>query len=416
MFRIPYSCKVVVAVYAKIALVLDHDAVGPVQVLVHLDFTIFAVLAAVATHELSQGHAPVGVKLFEKPAVQREIQNPTQNAVAVVGLGHAVAMPKINAFALNFKDYVFVDLHPEGFREKIAIRKIVVALEDMHLCTGLDQSGQGGKKGEMVTRHIIIVLVPKFKKITHDNHMACIAAPRHQQLDQLLFAVGNGLWRVYAQMGVAKEVGRHIHGHNVIKKRASAAFYYLSGMRKFAHMLFICSMALLAGCSINLTQGDLEGIPQTSEKYSFFGNIPFVYGGDTLELDQNLLKAYTAAASAEAFPRESCRGSATVQASVVNNSKGSAWALGATIIPFWPVQPVDESWTYKLDARIFCNGTLVKHVEFSEEGAIKASLYGKLRSDLVNQMSGELHRKIVQRLSFELSDNRPADMNIMSDF
>lgn len=183
-------------------------------------------------------------------------------------------------------------------------------------------------------------------------------------------------------------------------------------MRKFAHIFILCSIALLAGCSVNLTRGDLEGIPQTTEKYSFFGNIPFIYGGDTLELDQNLLRAYTVAASAEAYPRESCRGDATVQASVEKKDKGSAWTLGAVIIPFWPIMPVNETWTYSVDARVFCNGILVKHVEFSEEGSVKASFYGRLRSDLLNDMSDELHRKIVQRLTFELSDDRPADMNI----
>lgn len=182
-----------------------------------------------------------------------------------------------------------------------------------------------------------------------------------------------------------------------------------------AGILFLAAL-FLGACSVDLTKGDLEGIPLTSEKYSFFGNIPFIYGGDTLELSQDLLRAYTATASAEAFPRERCRGNAAVQATVVQNGEKTAWTLGAVIIPFWPVQPVDETWTYSLDARIFCEGTLVKRVEFSEEANIKASVYGRLRSDLLNSMSNEMHRKIVQRLAFELSDNRPADMNIASDF
>lgn len=186
-------------------------------------------------------------------------------------------------------------------------------------------------------------------------------------------------------------------------------------MRFFFKIFTVVSLALLAGCSVNLTQGDLEGVPLTAEKYSFFQNIPFVFGNDTLELSQDLLRAYTAAASAEAFPRERCRGNAVIQATVQKNGENSAWVLGAIVIPFWPVLPVDETWTYKLTARIFCDGTLVKQAEFTEEGSVKATLYGTLRSDLLNEASREMHRKLVQRLAFELGD-RPADMNSASDY
>lgn len=186
-------------------------------------------------------------------------------------------------------------------------------------------------------------------------------------------------------------------------------------MRFFFKIFTVVSLALLAGCSVNLTQGDLEGVPLTAEKYSFFQNIPFVFGNDTLELSQDLLRAYTAAASAEAFPRERCRGNAVIQATVQKNGENSAWVLGAIVIPFWPVLPVDETWTYKLTARIFCDGTLVKQAEFTEEGSVKATLYGMLRSDLLNEASREMHRKLVQRLAFELGD-RPADMNSASDY
>lgn len=186
-------------------------------------------------------------------------------------------------------------------------------------------------------------------------------------------------------------------------------------MRFFFKIFTVVSLALLAGCSVNLTQGDLEGVPLTAEKYSFFQNIPFVFGNDTLELSQDLLRAYTAAASAEAFPRERCRGNAVIQATVQKNDENSAWVLGAIVIPFWPVLPVDETWTYKLTARIFCDGTLVKQAEFTEEGSVKATLYGMLRSDLLNEASREMHRKLVQRLAFELGD-RPADMNSASDY
>ncbi|MCQ2125265.1 MAG: hypothetical protein MJZ25_13890 [Fibrobacter sp.] len=184
----------------------------------------------------------------------------------------------------------------------------------------------------------------------------------------------------------------------------------------FTRILPLGLAILCVGCSVNLTRGNLEGLPITTEKYSFFGNIPMIFNGDTLQLSQNLLRAYTAAAKPESFPREHCRGTAAINASVKQNSKGSALALGATIIPFWPLMPVNESWTYQLTARIYCEGTLVKHIEFTEEDLVRATLYGKFRSDLLNKASEEMHRKLVQRLSYELGMNRPVDQNSASDF
>ncbi|ACX75852.1 putative lipoprotein [Fibrobacter succinogenes subsp. succinogenes S85] len=179
--------------------------------------------------------------------------------------------------------------------------------------------------------------------------------------------------------------------------------------------LAIAFAAILSGCSMNLTQGDLEGIPLTEENYSFFGNIPFIYGGDSLELSQDLLRAYTKAASEKEFSRESCRGEATIKATVHQNEPNSAWNIGV-LIPLWPILPVNESWTYELSARIFCNGTLVRHVEFIEQQDINAILYGRLRTDLVNKASNEMHRKLVQRLAFELNGNRLTDLNSVSDY
>ena len=173
--------------------------------------------------------------------------------------------------------------------------------------------------------------------------------------------------------------------------------------------------SFLSGCSMQLTQGNLEGLPLTDENYSFFGNIPFIYGGDSLELSQDLLRAYTKAASEQNFPRETCRGEATLKATVVQNEPPSAWNLGI-LIPFWPILPVNESWTYTLSARIFCNGTLARHVEFIEQQDVKATFYGWFRTDLVNKSSKEMHRKLVQRLTFELNANRQADMNSVSDY
>lgn len=189
---------------------------------------------------------------------------------------------------------------------------------------------------------------------------------------------------------------------------------------KFYKSLYLVGLSLsilwVAGCSMNLTRGDLEDIPLTQEKYSFFGNIPFIYGKDTLQLDENLLKAYTAAADSADFPRKQCRGEASISVSVTQNTDKSEWILATTVIPFWPVLPVNETWTYNLAARIFCEGTLVRHLEFKEDQTIRATLYGRLRTDLLNEASASMHRKLVERLRFELGENRPADLNSASDF
>ena len=181
------------------------------------------------------------------------------------------------------------------------------------------------------------------------------------------------------------------------------------------YCLALVFASFFSGCSMNLTQGDLEGIPLTKEKYSFFGNIPFIYGGDSLELSHDLLRAYTEAASDTEYPRESCRGEATITANVIQNEPPSIWNIGV-LIPFWPILPVNESWIYKLSARIFCNGALIRHVEFIEQQDIKATLYGRLRTDLVNNAAKEMHRKFVQRLTFELNSNRLTDLNSASDW
>jgi hypothetical protein len=183
---------------------------------------------------------------------------------------------------------------------------------------------------------------------------------------------------------------------------------------KFLCFAFV-SASFLSGCSMKLTQGDLEEVPLTEESFSFFGNIPFIYGGDSLELSQDLLRAYTKAASDTEFPREECRGEASIKATVVQNEPPSAWNIGV-LIPFWPILPVNESWTYALSARVFCNGALVRHVEFIEQYDIKATLYGRLRTDLVNSGSKEMHRKLVQRLAYELNSNRLTDLNSASDY
>lgn len=188
-------------------------------------------------------------------------------------------------------------------------------------------------------------------------------------------------------------------------------------IKKALRILSVLALPMVfIGCSVNLLQGDLENVPLTEEKYSFFGKMPLIYGGDSLEISQDLLKAYTAAASPETYPRNSCRGSASIVAEVTQESPRSSWTLGAVIVPFWPILPVDETLNFALTARIFCNGELVRRIEFSEEERIQATVYGRLRSDLINKAAQRMHRKLVERLRFELEESRQTDMNAVLSY
>jgi hypothetical protein len=66
--------------------------------------------------------------------------------------------------------------------------------------------------------------------------------------------------------------------------------------------------------------------------------------------------------------------------------------------------------------QISCDGVLVKQAEYKEEETIRAQWYGKLRSDLLNNASRDMHRKLVQRLAFELNYPYNADMGTRSDY
>ena len=192
----------------------------------------------------------------------------------------------------------------------------------------------------------------------------------------------------------------------------------------FRHLL--PSLALLLcnafwGCSVQLTRGDMEknvdsGSSAQSAEVLLFRNIPLILGTDTLWLEQDLLFAYNRASAQGAYPQPQCQGSAQILANVQQNGQTGAESIPLVIFPFWPVQPVDETWTYKLDAQIRCEGAVVKQVEFTEEETIQATLYGKLRSDLLNQASMEMHRKLIHRLAFELDYRYNADLNSASDY
>ena len=191
-------------------------------------------------------------------------------------------------------------------------------------------------------------------------------------------------------------------------------------MQFWSHIrvLFLWNLAILASaCSVNLVQGD-NAIKEksSSEQKSLFNKISLTLGNDTLWLAQGLLDEYNQAIPQEVYPSDRCTGSANIQAQVAQNAEASPWSIPLFVIPFWPVMPVDETWTYTLQVQILCDGVVAKQAEYREEETIRAEFYGKLRSDLLNNASRDMHRKLVQRFAFELNYNYNADMGVRSDY
>lgn len=191
-------------------------------------------------------------------------------------------------------------------------------------------------------------------------------------------------------------------------------------MQFWSHIrvLFLWNLAILASaCSVNLVQGD-NAIKEksSSEQKSLFNKISLTLGNDTLWLAQGLLDEYNQAIPQKVYPSDRCTGSANIQAQVAQNAEASPWSIPLFVIPFWPVMPVDETWTYTLQVQILCDGVVAKQAEYKEEETIRAEIYGKLRSDLLNKASRDMHRKLVQRFAFELNYNYNADMGIRSDY
>jgi len=179
---------------------------------------------------------------------------------------------------------------------------------------------------------------------------------------------------------------------------------------------------LASACSVNLVQGDqgdssFNVLNQAQANPTpLFDKIPLILGADTLWLSEGLRQEYDRTANQDFYPREKCNGSASIRAQVVQNAEATPWSIPLFVIPFWPVMPVDETWTYTLKVQIHCDGVLVKQAEYKEEETVKADLYGKLRSDLLNEASRDMHRKLVQRLAFELNYPYNADMGVRSDY
>ena len=187
--------------------------------------------------------------------------------------------------------------------------------------------------------------------------------------------------------------------------------------RTFAKQALLAAAAtccvFFAGCSTSLTKYDLQEFPKT---IPFFEPITITYAGETQPLDANLQRAYTRVIDTLSYPMESCRGVAHIDAIVKQDRPQSSWNIGAAFVPFWPISPVSETWTYKMDVRIFCNGTLTFKAELEESEHVEAFWYGRLRADLVNDASQEMHRKLMERIRFETGLGRTADLNSAQDF
>lgn len=187
-------------------------------------------------------------------------------------------------------------------------------------------------------------------------------------------------------------------------------------------LLLWSSALLVSACSVNLVQGDqgdssFNVLNQAQANPTpLFDKIPLILGNDTLWLSESLRKEYDRAANQDFYPREKCNGTTSIRAQVVQNAEATPWSIPLFVIPFWPVMPVDETWTYMLKVQIHCDGVLVKQAEYKEEETVKADLFGKLRSDLLNEASKDMHRKLVQRLAFELNYPYNADMGVRSDY
>lgn len=188
--------------------------------------------------------------------------------------------------------------------------------------------------------------------------------------------------------------------------------YFVAMRRLYSKIAIICC-GVLAGCSTSLTKYDLQEFPKT---IPFFEPITLTFGEKTVYLDTNLQRAYSFAVDSASYPMESCRGVAHIDASVTPDDEPSAWNIGAAIIPFWPMLPVSETWRYHMEARIFCHGALTFKVEFDESEHVKAFWYGRMRADLVNDASQEMHRKLLERLKFETRLVRNTDLNLAQDF
>ena len=194
--------------------------------------------------------------------------------------------------------------------------------------------------------------------------------------------------------------------------------YFVPMKPHCAKPAFLFAMATIccgffASCSVSLTKYDLQEYPKT---VTFFEPIELTFGDKTSYLDSNLQNAYSAAIDTTFYPMGNCRGTAHISAKVVPDNETSDWGIGAAFIPLWPALPVSESWHYHMDVQILCNGALAFSAEFEESEHVEAFWFGRMRADLVNDASQEMHRKLIERLKFETQMGRYTDLNSAQDF
>lgn len=180
-------------------------------------------------------------------------------------------------------------------------------------------------------------------------------------------------------------------------------------------LLLTAVFLLFSGCSINLTTiGNEKGV-STSEA-PFFSNMTLFHNGKALALSKSLQNEYSKAINVNAYPSSSCYGTANIQTSVKGADKvpGDAWYIATAFIPIFPIKPVNEDWTYRFSAKIYCENMLVHQYEFIESEHVEAFWFGALRSDLVNEASATMHKKLIERLKFEMNEKRQTDFNAIS--
>lgn len=181
---------------------------------------------------------------------------------------------------------------------------------------------------------------------------------------------------------------------------------------KSTFILVLCSLLFVA-CSIDLTK--IQKMNEKSHGKGFFTSIPLYFNGDTLSLDSNALVAYSKAIDTGHYPKEQCQGYAEIYATAsptdTTDHGKSAWFVGAAFIPLWPALPVNEIWSFKFNAAIYCNGNIVHKVSITEHEQVEAFFYGIFRVDLVNDAASTMHQKLIHRLQEDLAPHAPADFN-----
>lgn len=180
--------------------------------------------------------------------------------------------------------------------------------------------------------------------------------------------------------------------------------------------LFLQNVAFaffLTSCAINLVTYSTEN---ALDSKLFFEPIALIYGNDTLYLDSNAQSAYNNAIDSLSFSANKCYGKAYINVNVIQNSPNSTWSIGTVFVPFWPISPVDETFNYNINVKIYCDNSLAFAAEYSESEDVKAFWYGQMRAYLANAASNEIHRKLIERLRYDTALKRSVNLDCISDY